>query len=90
MKWIKEILLVLTQKVNPKQAFIIIIVGIVAYAGIQLFDRYFDYREAVDVNDPNQKRKIVKTDNPMKEYGVSNVEYANEYNQVKRIAGSAQ
>ena len=70
MKWLKEILLVLVKKVTAKQAFILLTVGIILFAGYKIFDRYFDYREAVDLNRP---KRIIERDTSYKEM---NIKYA--------------
>ena len=80
MKWLSGIWqVILTLPTTTKTVAVFMIIFLTA--GYFFFDRYFDYRQAVDLDQP--KRETIKN-NPMKEYGVSFYELSTEYNGIDK------
>ena len=66
LKWTKEILLVLAEKVSPKHAFILLFTCLFCTAGYFILDRVLDYEEAIDLNKP--KRVIERPESSVPEF----------------------
>ena len=86
MTWLKDILFELAKKVTAKNAFILLMTATVFTGVYFLADRFFDYKEAVNLDQP---KRVIKNINTMKEYGVSYNEFA-EYNNVQHKPKKAE
>lgn len=88
MKWFKDIASALVSKITATQAFVCLLLMILGTTGYYMFDRYYDYKEAIDLNQP--KRDIRKV-NELKEQGVLYSDITNSYpDRTKGTVGRAQ
>mgnify|MGYP003466135590 FL=1 len=75
MEWVSYILkLVGSLPVKAKVGATFIIIVLVA--GYFYLDRFLDYREAVDLNQP---KRVIRSENSLKEYGVKYSEVTTSY-----------
>ena len=86
MKWLKDILIVLVEKVPARTAGILLGMIITCTTIVYIVDRFFDYKEVELAADPTRRRIIEKT-NDIPE-GMTYMEYAETLEKTRARGGN--